>query len=73
MDTYVQDFTALARDARYNVREQLVWQIFLKGLPEAIGMEVWRFPLPQTFVEMVTKTLSVIKERGTHLDLWGRN
>ena len=22
---------------------------------------------------MVTKTLSVVKERGTHLDLWGRN
>ena len=73
VDTYVQDFTALARDAGYDVREQSVWRIFLKGLPEAIGTEVWRFPLPQTFAEMVTKTLSVVKERGTHLDLWGRN
>ena len=73
VDTYVQDFTALARDAGYDVREQSVWRIFLKGLPEAIGTEVWRFPLPTTFAEMVTKTLSAVKERGTHLDLWGRN
>ena len=73
VDTYVQDFTSLARDAGYDVREQSVWRIYLKGLPESIGTEVWRFPLPQTFAELVTKTLSVVKERGTHLDLWGKN
>ena len=73
MDTYVQDFTSLARDAGYDVREQSVWQIYLKGLPESIGTEVWQFPLPQTFSELVTKILSVVKERGTHLDIWGKN
>ena len=62
VDAYVQDFTSLARDAGYDVREQSVWRIFLKGLPLSIGTEVWRFLLPQTFPEMVTKTLSIVKE-----------
>ena len=73
VDAYVQDFTALARDAGYDVREPSVWRIYLKGLPEAVGMEVWRYPVPQTFPELVAKTLSIIKEKGTHQDIWGRN
>ena len=72
VDTYVQDFTALARDAGYDVREPSVWRIYLKGLPESVGMEVWRYPVPQTFPELVAKTLSVVKEKGTHNDIWGR-
>ena len=73
VDAYVQDFTSLARDAGYDVRELSVWRIYLKGLPESIGTEVWHNPVPQTFPELVAKTLSVIKERGTHLDIWGKN
>ena len=73
VDAYVQDFTSLARDAGYDVREPSVWQIYLKGLPESVGMEVWRYPVPQTFPELVAKTLSVVKEKGTHHDIWGRN
>ena len=69
---YVQDFTALARDAGYDVREPSVWRIYLKGLPESVGTEVWRYPVPQTFPELVAKTLSVVKEKGTHNDIWGR-
>lgn len=57
----------------YDVREPSVWQIYLKGLPEAIRMEVWRDPVPQTFQELIMKTQSVVKVKGTHLDIWGRN
>ena len=73
MDAYIQDFTSLARDAGYDVREPSVWRIYLKGLPEAVGMQVWRYPVLQTFPELVAKTLSVVKEKGTHQDIWGRN
>ena len=73
MDTYIQVFTLLARDVGYDVREPSVWWIYLKGLPELVGTEVWRYPVPQTFPELVAKTLSVIKEKGTHNDIWGRN
>ena len=73
VDAYVQDFTSLARDAGYDVRELSVWRIYLKGLPESVGTKVWRYPVPQTFPELVAKTLSVVKEKGTHNDIWGRN
>ena len=73
MDAYVQDFTSLASDAGYDVRELSVWRIYLKGLPESVGTEVWHYPVPQTFPELVAKTLSVVKEKGTHHDIWGRN
>ena len=49
-----------------------MWRIYLKGLPESVGTEVWRYPVPQTFPELVAKTLSVVKEKGTHNDIWGR-
>ena len=71
VDTYVQEFTCLARDAGYDVREQSVWWIYLKGLPESIETEVWCFPILQTFQELVAKTLSAVKERGMHQDIWG--
>jgi len=71
VDSYVQDFRALARDAGYDLREQSVWRIYLKGLPEAIGIKVWEHPLPLTFNELADKTLSVVKVKGTHGDIWG--
>jgi hypothetical protein len=71
VDSYVQDFRALAREAGYDLREQSVWCIYLRGLPEAIGIKVWEFPLPQTFNELADKTLSVVKVKGTHGDIWG--
>ena len=71
VDSYVQDFRALARDTGYDLREQSVWRIYLKGLPEAIGIKVWEHPLPQTFNELADKTLSVVKVKGTHGDIWG--
>jgi hypothetical protein len=71
VDSYVQDFRALARDAGYDLREQSVWRIYLKGLPENIGIKVWEHPLPQTFNELTDKTLSVVKVKGTHRDIWG--
>jgi hypothetical protein len=71
VDSYVQDFRALARDTRYDLREQSVWRIYLKGLPESIGIKVWEYPLPQTFNELASKTLSVVKVKGTHGDIWG--
>ena len=67
------NITSLARDAGYDIREPSVWQIYLKGLPESVGTEVWRYPVPQTFPELVAKTLSVVKEKGTHNDIWGRS
>ena len=73
VDAYDQNFTSFARDAGYDVREPSVWRIYLKGLPELVGTEVWRYPVPQTFQELVTKTLSIVKEKGTHHDIWGRN
>jgi hypothetical protein len=69
IDLYIQDFRALARDAGYDLREQLVWHIYLKGLPEAIGIKVWEYPLLQTFNELADKTMSVVKVKGTHGDL----
>ena len=71
VDSYVQDFRALARDTGYDLREQSVWRIYLKGLPEAIGIKVWEYPLPQTFNELADKTLSIVKVKGTHGDIWG--
>jgi hypothetical protein len=71
VDSYVQDFRALARDAGYDLREQSVWRIYLKGLPESIRIKVWEYPLPQTFNELADKTLSVVKVKGTHGDIWG--
>ena len=71
IDAYVQEFTSLARDTGYDMRELLVWQIYLKRLPESVGTEVWHYPVPQTFPELVAKTLSVVKEKGMDLDIWG--
>jgi hypothetical protein len=71
VDSYVQDFRALARDAGYDLWEQSVWCIYLRGLPEAIGIKVWEVPLPQTFNKLADKTLSVVKVKGTHGDIWG--
>jgi hypothetical protein len=68
---YVQDFRALARDAGYDLREQSVWRIYLRGLLEYIGTKVWEHPLPQTFNELADKTLTVVKVKGTHGDIWG--
>ena len=72
MDAYIQEFTSLARDAGYDIREPSVWRIYLKELPESVGTEVWRYLVLQTFPELVAKTLSVVKEKGTHLDIWGK-
>jgi hypothetical protein len=64
VDSYVQDFRALARDAGYDLQEQSVWRIYLRGLPETIGIKVWEVPLPQTFNELADKTLSIVKSQG---------
>jgi len=63
IDDYIARFEDLSCIANYNANSGTVFQLFTKGLPDDILMEVLTSPTPTTYIDLKDKAISATRSK----------